>query len=246
MSSGGSKKVTVGYKYYAGVHMALCHGPVDKLVRVRVGGKTAWVGNEDGGQIQIDKEELFGGEKREGGVSGAVDVEMGRPSQGQNSYLASKLGADLLPAFRGICCAVLRQVYMGMNPYLKDWAWMLQRIHTRQDGQDQWYGAKAQIGSFTLTDSKYLPPPDLSYKLLFPVGSTWAWLNVPYTDTTDYHLTVGSAGSWKAPFASALPHPWFGGGTWVNSGTLFQVINENETHWMGRTIHLTDSHQAVG
>jgi hypothetical protein len=35
--SGGSKKVTVGYRYHAGMHRVLCHGPVDALTRIVVG-----------------------------------------------------------------------------------------------------------------------------------------------------------------------------------------------------------------
>ncbi|MDO9584738.1 MAG: phage tail protein [Desulfomicrobium sp.] len=143
--SGGSKKVTVGYKYYVGMHMALCHGPVDKLVRIRVGGKDAWIGTNTGGALTINKPDLFGGEKREGGVSGQVDIELGGTSQGQNSYLASKLGSSLLPAFRGVCCAVLRQVYVGLNPYLKDWGWLVQRIHKTKNGETQWYDIKSEI-----------------------------------------------------------------------------------------------------
>lgn len=146
---GSSKKATVGYKHYVGMHMALCHGPVDKVVRIRVGGKDAWAGESTGGAIQIDQSGLFGGEKREGGVSGQVDIEMGGPTQGQNSYLASKLGADLLPAFRGVCCAVLRQVYVGLNPYMKDWGWLAQRIHKRKNGELQWYDAFSEIGSYS-------------------------------------------------------------------------------------------------
>lgn len=148
---GGSDDVTVGYKYYVGMHMALCHGPADKLVQIRVGGKKAWVGGAAGGQIYIDKPKLFGGEKREGGVRGYVDIEMGEQDQGQNSYLASKLGSSLLPAFRGVMCAVLRQVYVGLNPYLKDWGWLVQRIHKSTNGATQWYDAKAEIGGWNIT-----------------------------------------------------------------------------------------------
>jgi len=142
---GSSKKVTVGYKYYVGMHMALCHGPVDKLVRIRVGGKDAWIGTNTGGALTVNKPDLFGGEKREGGVSGQVDIELGGPTQGQNSYLATRLGAALLPAFRGVCCAVLRQVYVGLNPYLKDWGWLVQRIHKTKNGETQWYDIKSEI-----------------------------------------------------------------------------------------------------
>jgi uncharacterized protein YegL len=34
---------------------------------------------------------------------------------------------------------------MGLNPYLKNWDFRLQRIHTRQDGLRQWYDSKAEI-----------------------------------------------------------------------------------------------------
>lgn len=177
MGGGSSKKVTAGYKYYVGMHKALCHGPVDKLVRIRVGGNQAWVGDNKGGALYIDKAGLFGGEKREGGVSGQVDIEMGAPDQGQNSYLASRLGASLLPAFRGVCCAVLRQVYIGLNPYLKDWGWMVQRVLTRSNGAEQWYKSKAAIGhGHTFTD--VVPPwreevvdSLSSYTLTIPQGS---------------------------------------------------------------------------
>lgn len=143
---GSSKKVTVGYRYFLGVHMILCHGPVDKLIRILVDKRSAWSGGSTGGQISINAQNLFGGESREGGISGAVDVEMGGPSQGQNSYLLSKIGNDI-PSFRGVMGVVLRQVYVGINPYLKPWAFRVQRIHKRQSGIAQWYDAKAEIKS---------------------------------------------------------------------------------------------------
>lgn len=141
---GSSKKVTVGYKYYLGMHMILCHGPVDKVTRIEVDGKTAWSGNATGGAILVNAPNLFGGESREGGVSGRVDIEMGGPLQGRNAYLQSQLGADI-PAYRGVLGAVLNQVYVGLNPYLKRWAFWASRIHVRQDGIPQWYDEKAEI-----------------------------------------------------------------------------------------------------
>jgi hypothetical protein len=41
-----SKKQTVGYYYYMGVHMGLCRGPIDELAEIRVGDKRCW---PDGG-----------------------------------------------------------------------------------------------------------------------------------------------------------------------------------------------------
>lgn len=141
---GSSKKVTVGYKYYLGAHLILCHGPLDKVTKIEVDGKTAWSGAATGGSITIAAENLFGGEEREGGVSGVVDIEMGAQTQGKNSYLQSQLGT-LIPAYRRVAGVVLRQVYIGLNPYLKRWAFWASRIHVRQNGIAQWYDAKAEI-----------------------------------------------------------------------------------------------------
>lgn len=140
----GSKKVTVGYKYYFGCHMILCIGPVDTLTHIFVDNKTAWTGSSAGGSVTINAPNLFGGEAREGGVSGTVDVMMGGPTQTANSYLSSKI-SGLMPAFRGVVGIALRQVYIGLNPYLKRWAFRAVRIQTLTNGTPQWYSAKANI-----------------------------------------------------------------------------------------------------
>ncbi|MDX9861604.1 MAG: phage tail protein [Rhodospirillales bacterium] len=141
---GSSKAQTVGYRYYVGMHMILCHGPVDAITKVLVGDRVAWSGEATGGQITIDALELFGGESREGGVSGLVDIEMGGPAQTQNSYLAAKLGD--VPAFRGVVGVVLRQVYTGMNPYIKAWSFRARRIANLTSGDPQWEPTLAAIG----------------------------------------------------------------------------------------------------
>lgn len=149
---GSSKKVTVGYKYHLGLHFVLCHGTADNISRITVDKRSAWVGNNSGGRITIDSPELFGGETREGGVTGAVDFLPGGATQAQNDYLQARLGSDI-PAFRGVVSAVLRQVYIGLNPYVKNWAFRVQRIFKRSDGSAQWYESKAQIGNQTTVDN---------------------------------------------------------------------------------------------
>lgn len=143
---GGGGKQTIGYRYFLGMHMALSHGPVDALLKIRVDDKLAWKGRNEGEQLYIDNEGLFGGDKREGGVSGFVDVEMGRSDQLQNDYLVGQLGSEV-PAYRGVFATVLRQVYTGINPYLKKWSFEAQRVYTKTDGTSQWAPDIAGIGS---------------------------------------------------------------------------------------------------
>lgn len=141
---GKSKKQTVGYKYYLGRHDVLCHGPIDAITRISVDDRVAWTGFNTGSSITIDQPSLFGGEGREGGVGGTLDIAMGGPAQGQNSYLVSKLG-NTVPGYRGVVSAILRQFYQGNNPYLKAWSYRGQRVQTSTDGNLQWYPSRAPI-----------------------------------------------------------------------------------------------------
>lgn len=135
MSSGGGKQTyTVGYWYGLGAHLVLCHGPVDAVTEIRVGERVAWSGQVTGSTtIAIDSPNLFGGEGREGGVQGAVDVLMGEPGQGRNVYLQGLLGGAI-PAFRGVFSLVLKRVWVAaMNPYLKPWSVRARRIPYAQN-----------------------------------------------------------------------------------------------------------------
>jgi hypothetical protein len=122
--------------------MIACHGPVDKLSRIIVGEREAWAGSQTTtGTIFINARELFGGEKREGGVEGNVDVLLGASNQTQNAYLASKLGGNT-PAFRGLFSLVLNQCLVSMmNPYIKPWKPEVTRW------PKGWYEAKKAIGN---------------------------------------------------------------------------------------------------
>lgn len=137
---GSSKKQTVGYRYYLGMHLAICHGPVDAVTEIQVGERQAWSGSlAASGRINLAAPELFGGEKREGGVLGAVDVAFGEETQTANDYLQAKVGTPQ-PAYRGILGLILRQVYIAANnPYIKPWAVRVKRCFRG------WYPAKAEI-----------------------------------------------------------------------------------------------------
>ena len=39
---GGNKAQTVGYRYSLGLHLALCHGPIDAIREILVDRRTAW------------------------------------------------------------------------------------------------------------------------------------------------------------------------------------------------------------
>lgn len=188
---GSSKKQTVGYFYSVGMHMVLCKGPIDKVTEIQIDERVAWQGDSNvgatiynpfvppnfnkwppltpqdpvPGRILVHEPELFGGKDREGGVVGYVDIMQGELSQGRNDYLQSVLGA-VIPAYRGVVSAVLRRVYMGMNPYLKPWKFRIQRLQTGWDGNTIWYQEKAAIG-------EDMNPAHIIYEVLTCLDPDW-------------------------------------------------------------------------
>lgn len=143
--SRSKKKQTVGYRYYVGVHMGICEGPVDALLELRSEDRTAWLGEVTAsGQITVNAPTLFGGEEREGGLQGTVDVMMGEAAQGTNAYLTALQGTPQ-SAYRGILGLVFRAFYWGNSPYLKPIATLAKRITSGWSTGTAWYPEKAPI-----------------------------------------------------------------------------------------------------
>lgn len=149
---GKSSEVTVGYKYYLGVHAVLCQAPVDGISEIRFGDRVGWQGLAQDGQISVNRPDLFGGQSREGGVAGFIDVEGGDAAQAANDYLSTYLRPDqLMPAFRGVVGLIFRQFYWGNNPYIKP---IEVKTHNIFNTYGQWLPGLAPIGGeFTFNNT---------------------------------------------------------------------------------------------
>lgn len=142
---GKKSKVTIGYRYFMGIHMALSRGPLDEIVEIRVGDKEAWKGSiTDNAEIYIDKPELFGGEEKEGGIQGTLAVLMGAKTQPVHARLAAMLGG-LVPAFRGVSTLFFDGLICAMSPYPKTWAIRARRSVQGWHSDSAWYPAKARV-----------------------------------------------------------------------------------------------------
>ncbi len=148
---------TIGHNYFLGMHMILCHGVADAVYRIKAGDNDLWKGICKGGRIAVKGK--AGGNA--GTIYGDVDIEMGAPNQGQNSYLKDRLGADV-PAFRGVVGAVLRRPNMGETPYLAPWSFTTQRVFKKWDGSPVWYSAKAGIGEVKVENAAVYIALDVS------------------------------------------------------------------------------------
>lgn len=142
---GGKKKPVIGYYYYMGIHMGLGRGPLNAILEIEAGGKTAWKGNATTSEVvQIDAPELFGGKKKEGGIQGPLTVMMGEPAQTAPAGLAAMLGGDV-PGFRGMCTLFFDGLISAMNPYIKPWKIRVRRHTAGWEGGTAWYAGRAMI-----------------------------------------------------------------------------------------------------
>ena len=141
---GSSKKQTVGHRYLFGLHMGLSRGPLDELVEIRVGDREAWKGSiTKTSRIFINKPDLFGGDKGEGGIKGWLVVLMGEAIQGVLPALGALHGVPT-PAFRNVTTQYFDGQIAANNPYPKPWKMRVRRALMGWDGAP-WYPEKAVI-----------------------------------------------------------------------------------------------------
>lgn len=160
---GKSKKQTIGFHYYFSILFGLSRGPFNELVEIKVGDKTAWGGHLcDIDPRAIESPELFGGEKKEGGIQGPFRLFFGNPDQVLPGAEAVEVGAgtpyggtQVLPSvkdtigglvseFRGVTTLWFDGLISSMNPYPKEWKFRMRRYSHGWDG-DPWYQIKSAI-----------------------------------------------------------------------------------------------------
>lgn len=89
-------------------------------------------------RVNIQNENLFGGEGKEGGISGVIDFHFGQAGAVPNDYLQRVFGSASVPAYRGYCHAVLRQCYIGTTSYPKPVSAIVRRYPWFWDTASGW------------------------------------------------------------------------------------------------------------
>ncbi len=114
--------------YYMSSHWAIA-AEVDELLTIWAGEKEAWNGSlTDKTSFTLDRRDLFGGQKKEGGLYGLVTWLPGRADQTIGDYLASKMGltSATSPGYRGLASLFFSAVagtggflWSSNTPYLQ-------------------------------------------------------------------------------------------------------------------------------
>jgi len=222
MSGGGGGEQVVGYWYRMDVLLVFCHGPVDEIVAIHGGDREAWTGTVTSNTtIQIQKRGLFGGEEREGGMDGYVDLAFGASDQTVNPAITTALNREDIsgptPAYRGLTSMFFRGINVGalvgfvwsaMNPYFKGVAAKLRRY-------PKWYPAKARIGD----DAN---PVHIIYECL--TNPSWG-LGFPVNDIDDTRFKAAADVLYSESFGISL--------SWNQSSTIENFVGMILQHFAG-------------
>jgi len=171
--SGGKIEVT---RYYLGQHFGICTGPVDAITRVIVKEKTAWTGDvTTQSKIRIEKDQLFGGREKEGGVESIAYWLPGASDQVLDDHLAQRLGrangADC-PGYRGLASIFF--------------------VGAKGTGEPNFAGGtSARYGAYWSANNPYLPPVWVTVRRA-PVGLNPAYALIPTAGAGEIaYSTVG-------------------------------------------------------
>lgn len=151
-----STKQHLGYRYYVGMHLALCYGPIDALVEIRSEDKVGFTGNVTSGDFQVNNTKVFGGDSEdeqlkngEGGWFANCTLYPGTSDQAVDPYLQAIL--TNVPAYRDVAHVVWKgpdqggtfvpidssvnvnnapyySGYVGINPKIKPMNFVVKRL----------------------------------------------------------------------------------------------------------------------
>lgn len=130
-----SKRVTVGFRYFVGIQMALCRGPIDNMHRVWIGDDVVLGGPLNpfgGGSFFVDEPNLFGGTKLgQGGIEARMFLHTGRRDQAASTYLTpfQQVSGSTM-AYRGMAYVApeTERMYIGNSTNIATWAFEVNRI----------------------------------------------------------------------------------------------------------------------
>lgn len=175
---GKSKKQTVGYRYRAGLMVAIGNC-IERVLDINPG-ETGWqfsskleqdiLKNGDT-SIVCYKPELFGGDNKEGGWVGTIDIHTGKPQTARrNNYLQEHLGENVSAyprlsylVFKGGVPVMGKDQFgrpyvkytpgafqlVSMSGMMKDFLLWVKRTRIKGDGSQQWFPSHNAGGGLT-------------------------------------------------------------------------------------------------
>ena len=126
-----STRQTYAHKYYLGMQMVVAHGDDSvQLHEVHFGDSmprhTRTVEPNGCIRLDFDDDDFYGGNEKEGGISGTLRFYIGNDVQTANAYLVN-ITTGTPQAYRGLAHAVFEKMYLGTSQYIKTVSFIVSR-----------------------------------------------------------------------------------------------------------------------
>lgn len=150
------QNVVTGYRYYYGLDLGLCHGPIDAITEIKYGSHVVWAGSAAHGSLITASGTWAAGELTEG-VRASVEVHLGIDNQDPSPYLEARLGAGEVPGYGGIAHIVWRgpSPLSGAAPVPDTSPWSKYRGYSTA-GWSGWIGNSTSLQGIAVT-VRWLP-----------------------------------------------------------------------------------------
>lgn len=189
---GGNSGQVAGYKYFTGLMIALGN-TIEQVVNINPDNR-GWIFQSleekkllEAGDVtmNVDKPDIFGGDKQEGGWVGKIDIYTGKSSTPQqNAYLAQH-DSELVSAFPNLSYLIYRGLtndkgfqIVSMSGMMKEVLYRVKRTRIKSDGSRQWYESREDGAIVCEIGSKFekgemvigIPPFDIT---IYNLQSGW-------------------------------------------------------------------------
>jgi len=219
MGKGGTPKIEVT-EYRLSVHIGVC-AKADRITAMYADDKLFWSGDvAENAVLTIDRPDLFGGPKEEGGFNGEVHVLMGSDSQVLSPYLQEILinsnpTITSVPGFRGLTSLF----FTGIQGVRRGFYWTANQPYIKPV-------------SVTVAHR----PPYLNQTIVeFPDGTVNP-VHVIYEAMVDPELGMGTpaekfdTASWEAAAQTIWDEGIGVALQWVNQSSVEEIVNDMQAH----------------
>lgn len=170
-----TKSVVTGYRYFVGMQIGLCRGPIDNVRKVWVKEKLIFNGSATS-SITINQPNLFGGDLGHGGLIGTLRIRLGTLVQSAVTYLTNQgltIGGTA-PTYPGTAYLVWEAGEIGQTTSLDPWKFEVRRIPNGLG-----------LGTPSVNSGEDANPMNVVYEIMTDIS--WG-LGIPPADidTTDF------------------------------------------------------------
>lgn len=224
------------------MHVALGH-TLDAVTEIRVDEKVAWSGRVTSNTaLTINKPDLFGGQQKEGGLVGTVQVLLGKDNQVLPVAAANRYGRapNDCPAFRGLTTLFFHGNGIVSTGRANDWSLLAYAIDAQgqptYNGEGFLWKSNSPVIAQKIEATGVRAPKGLSPSLALSADDDANFVHIIYECLTDDDWGMGGLPSlidtanFEAEAARLADEGMFGSVWWMRQSTIEDFVVEMIDH----------------